>query len=141
MAMIAAFLFGISGGALGGFAVSALMQQHRRGDRPRTHRVMRFEFGGPMARDLEERLDLTPVQRERVRAILRDSGPRYAAVRESTRAALERELTPEQRVQFRQMEHRFVRHRMREGREGRFPPWQDRRSHWEIDTIIEGESR
>jgi hypothetical protein len=77
-------------------------------------------------------LDLSPAQSERVQAILQESGTRYAAVRESTRAALERELTPEQREQFRRMESRFVRHRRLEGR---FPPRPPGRPHWETDTI------
>jgi len=147
VAMIAAFLFGISGGAIGGFAVSTLMQQHQRWDgrppRGGRHPIMRFEIGGPMARDLERQLDLTPAQSERFRVILMESGPRYAAVRESTRAAMERELTPKQREKFREMEHHFVRYRRLETRtDGRFPkPWQEHRILIESDSIEEGDRR
>ena len=140
MAMVAAFLFGIAGGAIGGFAVSAVMQHRLRGGERQMHKMIKFQIGGPMARDMVRELDLSPAQRERVHAILMESGARYAAVRESTRAALERELTPDQREQFRRMESRFVRHRRLEGR---FPPWPPGRPHWETDTIEieEGERR
>jgi hypothetical protein len=140
MAMVAAFLFGISGGALGGFAVSTLMQRQHRGGPPPGHRIMRFQLGGPMTRDMARQLDLSPQQLERVHAILSASGERYAAVRESTRSAIERELTPKQREEFRRLEKRFVRHRRFEGRyERRFPPWQDRRIIIETDTIVGGD--
>ena len=135
--MIAAFLFGIAGGAVGGFAVSTFMHRADRHDRPprgRPHRIYRFEIGGPVGRDLAQKLDLSPAQSARFDQILKQSGQSYAAVRESTRAALERVLDPDQRVEFRRMEERFVRHR-------RFKdashPGFDRRVIIETDSVID----
>src|SRR5262245_37477388 len=75
---------------------------------------------GPMLEMLERDLDLTPDQRDRIERILDESRRGYAVVRESTHAAIERELTPAQRDQWKQMEERFLRERRRGfGR----PPW------------------
>ena len=79
---------------------------------------------GPMLDMLERRLDLRPEQRDRIERILETSRQGYAVVRESTHAAIERELTPEQREQWRQVEERFLRERRRGfGR----PPWREDR--------------
>ena len=75
---------------------------------------------GPMLERLERELDLTPDQRGRIERILEESRRGYAVVRESTHAAIERELTPAQREEWKQMEERFLRERRRGfGR----PPW------------------
>jgi hypothetical protein len=73
---------------------------------------------------LERTLDLTPVQRDRVERILEESRRGYAMVRESTHTAIERELTPAQRDEWKQMEERFLRERRRGS--GR-PPWRGNR--------------
>jgi hypothetical protein len=62
--------------------------------------------GGLMAR-LERELDLTPVQRERILAALRDVRAHHLALRESTHVAIERELTPAQRERWRAMETEY----------------------------------
>ena len=69
---------------------------------------------------MEHRLDLTADQKTRVERILEESRRGYAQVRESTHAAIARELTPAQREEWKQMEERFLRER-RHGF-GR-PPW------------------
>jgi len=75
---------------------------------------------GPMLEMMEHRLDLTADQKVRVERILEESRRGYAQVRESTHAAIARELTPAQREEWKQMEERFLRER-RHGF-GR-PPW------------------
>ncbi len=75
---------------------------------------------GPMLEMLEHDLDLTSDQKDHIERILDESRRGYAVVRESTHAAIERELTPAQREQWQSMEERFLRER-RHG-PGR-PPW------------------
>jgi len=73
-----------------------------------------------MLERLEHDLDLTPDQRDRIERILEESRRGYAVVRESTHAAIARELTPAQGEKWKQMEERFLRERRRGfGR----PPW------------------
>jgi hypothetical protein len=69
---------------------------------------------------LQQRLDLTPGQRQRIETLLEQSRKGYAQVRESTHAAIERELTPAQREEWKKLETRFPRERRRDS--GR-PPW------------------
>lgn len=66
---------------------------------------------GPMMRTLAERLDLRPEQAARIDSILGRSRLGYEAMRESVRTAVERELTPEQRKKWSQMQRRFRRFR------------------------------
>ena len=66
---------------------------------------------GPMLEMLERDLDLTRDQRDRIERILEESRRGYAVVRESTHAAIERELTSAQREQWKRMEERFLRER------------------------------
>ena len=58
---------------------------------------------------LERELDLSPAQRERIVAQLDRARRQQAVVRESTHVWIERELTPEQRARWKQMEERFER--------------------------------
>lgn len=122
IAIAAAFIVGGSVGMVGGilFARSVLPPEarmvERRGGPPR---------GGPrgpgsMLRMLEQHLDLTADQRQRIERIVEESRHDYAMVRESTHAAIERELTPAQREEWKKMEERFPRERRRGS--GR-PPW------------------
>lgn len=62
---------------------------------------------GPMLRQLSRALDLSDAQRERIHVILMKSHGEQAAMRDSTHAAIERELTPAQRARWREMELRF----------------------------------
>ena len=62
---------------------------------------------GPMLERMERDLSLTPDQRDRVEKILEGSRRDFAQVRESTHVAIERELTPAQRDQWKVMEERF----------------------------------
>ena len=127
IAIVAAFIVGCSIGMVGGivFARFVLHPPHfavgfrgpgaggpGRPGGPHGH--------GPMLDMLERSLDLKPDQRARIERILEESGRGYAVVRESTHAAIERELTPDQRDRWRQVEERFLRERRRGfGR----PPW------------------
>jgi Spy/CpxP family protein refolding chaperone len=107
IAIFAAFLFGTSLGAVAGFGVARLVQtrafaegwRERRGPPPERDRTMMIR--------LHRGLNLTTEQRERIHEILEGSRPRYAAIRESTRAAIESELTPEQRERWSELEERF----------------------------------
>jgi len=121
IAIVAAFIVGCSAGMVGGIVFArfvmlpaAHVAGHRIGPRPGP------PHGGPMLEMLERGLDLTPDQRERIERILEESRHGYAVVRESTHAAIARELTPAQRERWTQMEERFLRERRRGfGR----PPW------------------
>jgi hypothetical protein len=119
--ILAAFIVGCSVGIVGGILYarfSGVPGSHiagREGQRP----------GGPrrpgsMLERMERNLDLTSDQRERVEKLLEESRRGYALVRESTHAAIDRELTPAQREEWKQMEERFQRERRRGS--GR-PPW------------------
>ena len=88
-----------------------------------------FEAGGP----LDDRLNLTPQQQDTINRILerdrrkadslfREMRPRLRARFDSTRAAVEAVLTPEQREEFRRFrEERRAERRRRGGGEGRGP--------------------
>jgi hypothetical protein len=126
IAMLAAFIVGCSLGMAGGIVFARFVVT------PQTHQLSRLFGPGPGAPHgqapvlgmLERRLRLTPEQKDRVDKILEDSRRGYAVVRESTSAAIERELTPGQRDEWKQMEERFLRER-RHG-SGR-PPWRGSR--------------
>lgn len=62
---------------------------------------------GPMLRMLSKRLDLTEAQQARVHDILVKAHAREATMRDSTHAAIDRELTPAQRARWRELELRF----------------------------------
>jgi hypothetical protein len=110
--MIASFIVGCSVGMVSGIVLSRFALH---GERPffMGHEPWRSRppGPGPMLRHLEERLDLSAAQRERIEHILDSSRLGYAAVRESTHAAILRELTPEQRESFRKMDPRLMRER------------------------------
>jgi Spy/CpxP family protein refolding chaperone len=126
IAVVAAFIVGCSAGLVGGILFTRFA--------PQTQATGRFERGGqegprrggpprrrgPTLEMLERRLDLTPEQRQRVEVLLEQSRKGYAQVRESTHAAIERELTPAQREEWKKLETRFPRERRRDS--GR-PPW------------------
>jgi Spy/CpxP family protein refolding chaperone len=121
--ILAAFIVGCSLGMVGGivFARYAGMPGSHWAGRPGGPRQGGPQHGrGPMLERLERSLDLTPDQKDRVERILEESRRGYALVRESTHTAIERELTPAQRDEWKQMEERFLRERRRGS--GR-PPW------------------
>lgn len=62
---------------------------------------------GPIFLLLARELDLSAQQRGRIEQILDRSRGEWATVRESTRTAIERELTPEQRTKWIMMEQRY----------------------------------
>ena len=126
IAIVVAFVFGIAGGMIGTLGTIAAMHH---GGRPffshgkRVHveggpRGVRGERGRPSPeRMIFRQLDLTDEQRTRIEEILDSARPRYAAVRESTRAEIDRVLTPEQRAKWKELEERFpARRRERAGR-------------------------
>ncbi len=121
IAVLASLIVGGSVGMVGGilFARFALMPSHPPGawrDGGPAHLMPRAALL-PM---LERRLDLTPEQRTRIERILDSSRVAFAAAHESTRAAVARELTPQQREEWKQLETRLMRERR--GR-GPRPPW------------------
>jgi hypothetical protein len=120
IAIVAAFIVGCSAGMVGGILFARFAM------RPEAH-MGRDERGrgGPRGRTplmerIERTLDLAPEQRQRIERVLEESRKGYGVVRESTHAAIERELTPDQRERWRQAEERFLRERRRGS--GR-PPW------------------
>jgi hypothetical protein len=121
--ILAAFIVGCSVGMVGGIVFARTVGVPGSGwaARPAGPRHGGPPRGpGPMLEMLERHLDLTPDQRDRVERILEESRRGYTQVRESTHAAIERELTPAQREEWKQMEERFLRERRRGS--GR-PPW------------------
>jgi Spy/CpxP family protein refolding chaperone len=130
IAILVSLFFGMAGGVAGtlvtiglthGGRVPFLTQgRHHEGPggRPGRRPGERGERGRPrMERVLHEELDLSDEQRARIEAILDGARPRYAAVRESTRAEIERVLTPGQRTKLKELEERFpARRRERAGR-------------------------
>lgn len=122
IAILVSFVFGMAGGVAGTLVTIGLThggrvpfltagRPHERPDGPGRRpgdRGVRGERGRPrMERVLHRELDLTDEQRARIEAILDGARPRYAAVRESTRAEIERVLTPEQRTRLKELEERF----------------------------------
>jgi Spy/CpxP family protein refolding chaperone len=122
LGILAAFIFGIAGGAVGAVGVFAFLH-HRGGPPPSMAHGPGFGPGigpggpGPMGRHAEGRprmeriltrhLDLSDEQRATVEDILDAARPRYAALRESTRSEIDRVLTPEQRAKLKEFEDRF----------------------------------
>jgi Spy/CpxP family protein refolding chaperone len=109
IAIVASFVFGLSGGAIAAFALIGAL--HAGGPPPLSRGPdgpqARLGGGPPIERQLARRLDLTEEQRVRVHEILERLRPRYAAVHESTRVEIENVLTPEQRERWLQLERQF----------------------------------
>ena len=127
IAIAATFIVGCSVGMVGGilFARYAMLPKAHIMARGERHGQEGARHGrprgpGPMLEMLDRRLDLTPEQRQKIEALLDESRRGYAQVRESTHAAIERELTAAQREEWKQLENRFSRERRRGS--GR-PPW------------------
>ncbi len=132
IAIIASLVVGISGGLVAGIVIMRYAGPWRIGPPP--PRPPFFLPGGdPMADDgrrvliarLEDELELSGTQRARVMEVLEDARVAREAARESVRVRIERELTPEQRQHWRDLEIRYRRvWRERAGRPG---PWGGRR--------------
>lgn len=71
---------------------------------------------------LERELDLSPGQHERIVAVLDRARKEQVAQRESLHVWIERELTPDQRARWKQMENRFERSRRGRGFRGPMQP-------------------
>jgi hypothetical protein len=80
---------------------------------------------GPLLARLERELDLTPAQRDRILTALREVRARHVALRESTHAAIQRELTGSQRARWRELMTEYP--RSWRGRAGR--PFRDEGRH------------
>lgn len=112
IAIIASFVFGLSGGVIASIALITFLHGGPRFDAPAPPAPPGPGMHGPLQRMLAEELDLTDEQQARVEEILARTRPMYAAVRESTHAEIERLLTPEQRRRWRDhLEHEFRRGR------------------------------
>jgi Spy/CpxP family protein refolding chaperone len=124
LGILAAFIFGIAGGAVGAVGVVAFL--HHRGEPPPfmaggpgfgphgpggpggpRHMRLGGERRPPMERIVIRHLDLSDEQRATIEDILDAARPRYAALRESTRVEIDRVLTPEQRTKLKEIEDRF----------------------------------
>lgn len=123
IAILVAFVFGIAGGVIGTLGTIAVA--HHQGGRPFFAGGGGRHDHGPMGRGprgargprehgrprmeavLDRELDLTDEQRARIEEILDSARPRYTAVRESTRAQIDRVLTEEQRAKWKELEERF----------------------------------
>ena len=131
IAILAAFVFGMTGGVVGTLATMTVARHHghmpgMRGDHGARHREGGVRRGEPgqdrMLAMLDRHLDLSEEQRTRIEGIVESARPRYAAVRESTRAEIERVLTPGQRAKWKELEEQFpARRRERAGRMDRPP--------------------
>lgn len=112
IALAASFVVGFSAGMVGGIVFSLSIPpsfhppfgRHEAEGGPRGPRF-------PILHALESRLNLSPEQRDRIEAILDSSRVSFEAVRESTRARVERTLTPEQRERWKTMDKRIMRER------------------------------
>jgi len=130
LGIIAAFVFGVAGGVVGALGVVAFVHgQHGpppfmaggpgfergRPAGPGEHRMRGRGMGRPpIEQILERHLDLSDEQRAAVERILDEARPRYAAMRESTHAGIDRVLTPDQRTKLKQIEDRFPARRREE---------------------------
>lgn len=129
IATAAAFIVGCSVGLMGGilfmrFGVAGPHGGYRSGGRgwgpPPFERR-----GGPgrsegMLPMMARELDLSPEQHDRILRQIDRARQQHGAVRESLHVWIERELTPEQRDRWKQMEERFERsHRGRRSRDPR----------------------
>lgn len=132
IAITASFIVGCSVGLVGGIVFMRVAgPPGLAGLRPGEN--ARIRYSGPERRGmgrpdrvlpaLERSLDLSSEQRERLVAQLDRARRHHAALRDSTRIWIERELTPEQRERWRRMEERFERSRPGRGPRGRPPDW------------------
>jgi Spy/CpxP family protein refolding chaperone len=110
VAVVAAFFIGCSAGLIGGVALARFVGPHspraewREGGRGRM--PGRESMLVPR---LAQALDLTDAQRVKIEALFERARHDHEAVRDSVRAAIERELTPEQLSRWRKIESRFPR--------------------------------
>jgi Spy/CpxP family protein refolding chaperone len=138
IATAAAFIVGCSVGLMGGILFvrfvapglhGAPMLRAMRGEhtpffgRPGDLRRLGMR-GGPdrMLSALADELDLSPAQRQRIVASLDCARERHEAMAESLHVWIERELTPEQRARWRELEERFERSHRRRMPRGMGPP-------------------
>ena len=132
IATAAAFIVGCSVGLIGGILLT-----HFGG--PRLHDRLMPGGGGPgrferrlgpgppegMLPRMARELDLSPEQHDRILRQIDRARAEHAAARESMHVWIDRELTPEQRERWKEMEQRFERSR-RGGMRSRGPRSHDR---------------
>jgi Spy/CpxP family protein refolding chaperone len=123
IAVAVSFIVGCSVGLMGGIVFTHLVGH---GPGPGFGRGMEHRGpggpGGPERRErmftyMSRKMDLSPEQSKRIEALIDQARSQHEAVRESTEAALDRELTPEQRARWRELEKEMGmrRHGGREG--------------------------
>jgi hypothetical protein len=126
IAVAASFIVGCSVGLMGGIVFTHLVGHGpgfgRGGAPPFMERRGPGGPGGPERRErmftyMSRKMGLSPEQSKRIEALIDQARRQHEAVRESTEAALDRELTPEQRVRWRELEKEMGmrRHGGREG--------------------------
>lgn len=133
IAIVASLVVGVSAGMVGGIVIMRFAGPMLPPGAPRPPWIGPGRPGDPLAaqgrrtliRRLEDELELSPGQRARVIAVLESARVVHEAARESVRVRIERELTPEQRARWQELEHRYGR-RWRE-RAGPPGPWEGRR--------------
>ena len=119
IALVVAFIAGCAGGVVSGVLLVRMMTPHgafadTRGpggpgapDTSRAHRTL--------VQRLDDALDLTPAQHERIDTLYVRSRRRQMATRDSLRVAIEHELTPQQLERWHQIEAQFPRSSRRGG--------------------------
>jgi Spy/CpxP family protein refolding chaperone len=103
LAVMASALFGATCGVVGSLVIGHVLWRHGPhmgpwGPPPFEHHG---SHGGPPLDRLARDLQLTDTQRDHIQAAIERTRLEGRAVRESLRARIERELTPEQRERFR----------------------------------------
>jgi Spy/CpxP family protein refolding chaperone len=101
LAVMASALFGVTCGLIGGLVIERVLLRHGPhgpwGPLPFEHHG---PHTGPPLDRLTRDLQLTDTQRDHIQAAIERTRLEGRAVRESLRARIERELTPEQRERF-----------------------------------------
>jgi len=125
IAVAASFIVGCSLGMMGGIVFTHLLGHGGFGRGGPPPFMERRGPGGPSGPERRERMftymtremGLNPEQKQRIEALIDKARSQHEAVRESTEAALDRELTPEQRARWRELEKEMGmrRHGGREG--------------------------
>lgn len=112
IALVVAFVLGLSLGINGGLFLghhfSPPPPWAERG--PGGHGPRRGGPEGPPLERIARLLDLTPEQHERIRARIDSTRSRTRDLHDTLRAAIEAELTPEQRSRWRALQPRHRRH-------------------------------
>ena len=107
VAIAVAFVVGSSMGLAAGVLVSRFAPPFGPGHGPGREGGPREVRREMLVTRLARSLDLEPGQRQRIDLVLQNARLEHAAVRESMKVGIERELTPEQLARWKQIESRI----------------------------------